>query len=192
MSQQANKGKVALVIVGSVGCISAVSFLFSLSMAIWGFTVHNDIKLDKNSTGCTSETISDLMLAYCILLVITACGSICNLLTSILDQCCCGNGDNTNGDEQSKKPKPFNSLSQCCFAILGLAVWGVLIALTVYLYKDSCREMRKEMYSLMNPFIITQYVAFPLFCVCATCLAICVQCCAVFAVAAFDERYSRV
>ena len=92
----------------------------------------------------------------------------------------------------AKKPNPCFSLSQGCFSLIGTAGTGVLIAMTVYLYKDSCKELSSSMYESVSPFIITQYVTFACFAVCSACTMVFVQCCAIFAVAALDSKFERV
>ncbi|KAG2381547.1 hypothetical protein C9374_005931 [Naegleria lovaniensis] len=176
---------------GSVGAsaVAAVcSFLFAIGMSAWGIVIYSQFfGTLSNSATCQAKTILDLLLTYSIVTVISGLCSFGSIFMAVLDACVF---QASQRKEDRQKSRPCYSIAQCCIGIIGCATLGLLIAMTVFQYANSCKTEQTKLYDMMHPYLITQYCAIPILGCLLGCFVCFVQCC--IAMRSENTDYIRV
>jgi hypothetical protein len=176
-----NAGLVANGVAGMVLNISI--FLVNLAFGVYGIVLYN--KLDSSnqfddvsqSGQCLASTSLKLLLSVGILELVSAGFYVlgaCGQCIKVFKACF--------GDEESAS-KTVEGMKTCATTIIGVAIFGMCIAMSVYVWRDQCNVLNsgpgnKYFFIMMQTYLIIHWTVPFAAGICVSCLSCCIGLCA--------------
>ncbi|KAL9655939.1 hypothetical protein ABK040_007560 [Willaertia magna] len=150
---------------------SVLSTTLSLGFGIWGVILYT-LQKDKtfNVDNCKAETINNLLLSQGIVDLILGSISFLSIFSGWFeiyylqksqpedDDLLDNYQNNNNYEEELTRKKPITACGYSLRILLGCASLALLITMSIFNYNSKCRELFLNYYSIINIYLVVQYV----------------------------------